>query len=223
MTLGTSPLPHTRRHGLFDSADISDFRCVRRTALMLVNLPQRGRACNRAGRESDTGGAFRFPRDFAVTTITVPDYSKYRFGIRILVPTVPISRKLLQELSRVRIRDARVLLRAGQWQGCFYITGYAVECAIKACIAKKTRKYDFPPGKRFVDGCYSHNLKVLLGHAGLTEKLPDGPLLENWQVCLTWDSEKRYDPSIGASEARELYAACTARTHGVLRWLKSHW
>jgi hypothetical protein len=45
--------------------------------------------------------------------------------------------------------------------GAYYLAGYAVECALKACIAKETKRYEFPDKKR-VDSSYSHNLDLLV-------------------------------------------------------------
>src|SRR5262249_10273775 len=56
----------------------------------------------------------------------------------------PMTRADLQQLSRLRRREARVLLDAGHSAGAYYLVGYAVECALKACIARSTRRYDFP-------------------------------------------------------------------------------
>ena len=77
-----------------------------------------------------------------------------------------MDRKDLQELSKVRLREAQALLRTGVADGAYYLAGYAVECALKACIAKGTQKYEFPDKKR-VDSSYSHNLDVLVKLAGL--------------------------------------------------------
>jgi hypothetical protein len=41
-----------------------------------------------------------------------------------------------QRLAKERISDAKVLLGARHWVGAYYLAGYAVECALKACIAK---------------------------------------------------------------------------------------
>jgi HEPN domain-containing protein len=55
-----------------------------------------------------------------------------------------VDRKGLQELSNVRLKEAKALLKVGMADGAYYLAGYAVECALKACIAKETRRYDFP-------------------------------------------------------------------------------
>ncbi len=40
------------------------------------------------------------------------------------------------------MRDAEVLLDAGQWSGAYYLAGYAVECGLKACAAEMTNQHD---------------------------------------------------------------------------------
>ena len=46
-----------------------------------------------------------------------------------------MNRADFQRLADVRIDEAGVLLAAGRWSGAYYLAGYAVECALKACIA----------------------------------------------------------------------------------------
>jgi len=46
------------------------------------------------------------------------------------------------------------------------MAGYAVECALKACIAKQTKRYDFPDKKRVRD-VFTHNLETLVKVAEL--------------------------------------------------------
>ena len=61
-----------------------------------------------------------------------------------------MDRKDLQTLSRVRLKEATSLLNLGFYDGAYYLAGYAVECALKACIAKGTRRYEFPDKKRSI-------------------------------------------------------------------------
>lgn len=81
-----------------------------------------------------------------------------------------MNRQDLQGLARSRIAEARFLLRGGLHSGAYYLAGYAVECGLKACIAKKTRRFDFPD-KKAVDSSYVHDLEKLVGVAGLTQEL----------------------------------------------------
>ena len=49
-----------------------------------------------------------------------------------------LKRRDLRELALLRLKEAQVLLANGCWSGAYYLAGYAVECALKACIAKGT-------------------------------------------------------------------------------------
>jgi HEPN domain-containing protein len=79
-----------------------------------------------------------------------------------------VDRKDLQALCRIRLREAQSLARGGHCDGAYYLAGYAVECALKACIAKETRRYEFPEKKK-VDASYKHNLSELVKVAELDE------------------------------------------------------
>lgn len=77
-----------------------------------------------------------------------------------------MNRADLQRLTRIRLREARVLLKNGHYEGAYYLLGYAVECAFKACIARQTRRYDFPD-RKLVNDIYTHDLNKLLSISGL--------------------------------------------------------
>ena len=132
----------------------------------------------------------------------------------------------LQQLALTRIRDAEVLLGAGQWSGAYYLAGYAVECGLKACIAKRTGLHDFPDKDRVLKS-YSHNLGALLEPAALAndhKSIFDTNRLfkANWSVVRDWNETSRYTQST-ESEARELHAAITQPIDGVLSWITGHW
>ena len=92
-----------------------------------------------------------------------------------------MNRQDFQELARVRLEEARALLIAGHSAGAFYLAGYAVECALKACIARQTREHDFPPDPETVRQIYSHRLPGLLLRAGLEGQLrKDAPGGSRW-------------------------------------------
>jgi HEPN domain-containing protein len=55
-----------------------------------------------------------------------------------------MNRGELRQLAETRLAEAQILLRAGMWSGAYYLVGYAVECGLKACIAKGTKQDDFP-------------------------------------------------------------------------------
>ena len=44
------------------------------------------------------------------------------------------SRADLRRLAQARLDDAAALIAAQQWDGAFYLVGYAVELGLKSCI-----------------------------------------------------------------------------------------
>src|SRR5579859_5178169 len=101
-----------------------------------------------------------------------------------------MDRRDLQELAKVRLKEATALLRLGLFDGAYYLAGYAVECALKACIAKGNQRHEFPDKKK-VESSYSHNLRELLRVAGLddarVEQISQDPDFKtNWDVVQSW-------------------------------------
>lgn len=138
-----------------------------------------------------------------------------------------MNRLELQSLSELRVRDAQALLNAGSFEGAYYLAGYSVECAIKACIARQTREHDFPDKER-ANRSYTHKLESLIDVAQLKGELDKessvNPALDRyWGTVKDWREEKRYELGISEAIARNLFQAITEPTNGVLRWLKNWW
>lgn len=138
-----------------------------------------------------------------------------------------MNRSDLQGISRLRVKEARLLLNNSYFSGAYYLLGYAIECALKACIAKQIKRYDFPD-RKLVSDSYTHNLETLLSISGLKVELQreirSNPTLEvNWAIVKDWQVESRYSTSISETQARDFYSAVTARRNGVLTWLKKWW
>jgi hypothetical protein len=70
------------------------------------------------------------------------------------------------KLAELRLEEAKTLLDAEKFDGAYYLCGYVIECALKACIAKKTKRYDFPD-KATVQDSYTHDLIKLIKISGL--------------------------------------------------------
>jgi HEPN domain-containing protein len=139
---------------------------------------------------------------------------------------VAVNRRELQRLALERISDAKVLLAARHWSAAYYLAGYAVECGLKACIAKLMKSEEFPD-KSFAEKCWTHNLPQLLGLAGLKDDFDaalyaDQQLLDNWDTVKDWNESSRY-ARITRAGAEELYVAITGKKHGVLLWIKLRW
>jgi HEPN domain-containing protein len=132
-----------------------------------------------------------------------------------------------QNLSRKRLQEARILFRNQQFEGAYYLAGYTIECALKACIARKIKRYDFPD-KSLANKCYTHKLMELIVLAGLeselSTKLQTNRNFEiNWGIVKDWSEEKRYSVIITESEARDMLNAINSKTNGIMHWLRSKW
>ncbi len=139
-----------------------------------------------------------------------------------------MDRRELRDLANLRVREAKVLLANDCYEGAYYLSGYAVECALKACIAKKTRRGDFPPDRKAVEQYYTHNLPQLLSAAelksALEQEMKNNRNLEaNWLIVKDWSEGVRYKVSISEPQARDLFRAITVRREGILTWLKRRW
>lgn len=133
----------------------------------------------------------------------------------------------LQKMAEERVADAAALLDAGRFQAAYYLCGYAVECALKACIAKEVREFDFPD-RKVVNDSYVHNLTKLLTVSRI-DKLYDeearrnSAFAENWSIVKDWSEVSPYDPAITETRAFSFFLAVTDPTNGVLAWLKTLW
>ena len=133
----------------------------------------------------------------------------------------------LQILAEARVIDATALLQSQRWPAADYLLGYAVECALKACIARQFRQ-DEVPEKTIVNSFYTHNLEQLLNLSGLkaaleTKARADPAFQVNWNTARDWKEDARYDHTISEVKARALLVAVTDPTSGVLPWLKTQW
>ncbi len=138
-----------------------------------------------------------------------------------------MNRDDLQCVSRLKVKEAKALLEEGYFSGAYYLVGYAVECAFKACIAKQIKRYDFPDRKLIKDS-YTHNLETLLRLSGLQADLNDEmrnrPNLEvSWTIVKDWSEQSRYSTDQPEITARDLYSAVAGRRDGVLAWVKKRW
>ncbi len=81
-----------------------------------------------------------------------------------------IKRRDLKNLVDRRLADAHVLMSKRRYASAYYIAGYAVECAIKVCIAGQFRKNTIPD-KNLVNNTYKHDFGILMKTAGIFARL----------------------------------------------------
>lgn len=137
-----------------------------------------------------------------------------------------MNRTELQKLTRARIKEAKLLLDNGEYSGAYYISGYSIECAIKSCIARKTRRHEFPD-KNFVNKIYTHDLEQLMSSAELkvildTEMRTNSGLAANWSTVKDWSEKSRYEFK-SQIQARDLYQSIISRNNGILKWIRQYW
>jgi len=141
------------------------------------------------------------------------------------VASIAIYRKDFKALADLRIAESRILLANHKEQGAYYLAGYAVECALKACIAKKTKRFQFPPKAEDVREVYSHKLEKLVEAAGLKDQryreLKSNPsFAANWSTVKDWTEESRYKTT--GLNGKDMYNAVSG-ANGVLPWIKLRW
>lgn len=116
---------------------------------------------------------------------------------------------------------------AGQWGGAYYLAGYAVECALKACIIRNIEcTGELFEDRKFAEKCFTHDFNKLLDASDLDDDRDArgraDPAFEiNWSVVEQWSERDRYY-SKAEVDARSLIEAITNPTSGILPWLKIH-
>lgn len=138
-----------------------------------------------------------------------------------------MNRRDLQKLSRLRLKEANILLRNNCYEGAYYLAGYAIECAIKACIAKQVKRHDFPD-KKFINDSYTHDIEKLIGVSGLKaqhdkELNSNNAFSLNWTIVKDWSEQQRYNITISKVQAHDMYSAISARKNGVMKWIRKLW
>jgi HEPN domain-containing protein len=138
-----------------------------------------------------------------------------------------LNRATLQSLARIRLADAQALFAAGRFGATYYLAGYVVECALKACIAKGTAQYDFPD-RKLAEQSWTHSLGDLVAVAGLRADLDaarraDPNFEDHWATVVQWSEHFRYHEGITQQDVREILEALTDPLYGVLRWVQPYW
>jgi HEPN domain-containing protein len=118
-----------------------------------------------------------------------------------------MNRHDFQALAIERLDDAQALLAAKRYSAAYYLAGYAIEFALKACIARKTREDDFPPKE--APRYYIHDLTKLADSAGLGAKIKEEAnknlrFEDNWTFVKDWTERTRYQ-SFGEQRATDFW------------------
>lgn len=135
-------------------------------------------------------------------------------------------RKHLQRLSLCKLDDALLLFTHKRWGSAYYLAGYAVEFALKACAARQFSAETIPD-RNFVNSLHTHSLGKLAELAGLKDELRarqdrDSFFSANWGITVEWTPEARYEDT-DKSSAHFLIEAVRNGEHGVLSWIQTFW
>ena len=137
-----------------------------------------------------------------------------------------MSRKQLQTLAKLRLREAEALYNAEFYDGSVYLAGYAVELALKARICRllKVTEYPLEAGTSFKVHDLEQ-LKVLAGLSAEVSVIKNIDLFNNWSKAVTWDPEQRYQApgKHTAVTAKVILDSIRAKPNGVLTWLSKRW
>src|SRR5512134_2472941 len=95
-----------------------------------------------------------------------------------------LSRFDLQSVAEAKLADAILLFNNQRFSNAYYLAGYAVEIALKACIARHIVAETIPE-RSFVNEIFRHDLRRLAGLAGLASELKnrevrDPAFAANW-------------------------------------------
>jgi hypothetical protein len=142
-----------------------------------------------------------------------------------------VDRKRFQNLAKTRLKDARALLGRKRWSGAYYLCGYVIECALKACFLRHLGESGAIFGdqsylKKVAD-CWTHDVVKLVNLAGLDADFgaargANAALEAFWTVTKDWKETSRYEEWTEA-QASTLYEAVSHDPDGVLRWLQTRW
>ena len=137
-----------------------------------------------------------------------------------------LSRNDLQKLAEVRLVDSIILSKAERYSSAYYLAGYCIELALKACISKLLHANEIPDPV-FVKEIYTHNLGDLLKIAGLRHQYDKDAKIDPlfaayWGIASKWDETSRYQ-SWDQFAATTLIQSIHDPDHGVFQWVKKHW
>lgn len=139
------------------------------------------------------------------------------------------SRNELKAISKTRLKEVKVLYHNQLYDGAKYLSGYAIETALKARICRILDS-DYPESGEIAKSFLTHKLDILVKLGGL-QNLLDNELntninfKTNWSLATSWNEAFRYK-TIGTStqsEVQDIINALEDANDGILTWIKKRW
>jgi HEPN domain-containing protein len=135
------------------------------------------------------------------------------------------TRRELQRLACLRLKEAEALFTAGCYDACAYLCGYVVELGMKAVICARFGVNEYPE-KRLHGALRTHELEDLKLVAGLDQAFSSTiGRIACWSVASEWKPERRYqqEGSYDQAAALRMLSAISSYPDGVLACISSHW
>ncbi|WP_342105645.1 HEPN domain-containing protein [Methylobacterium sp. SI9] len=137
-----------------------------------------------------------------------------------------MNRQAWKRRAEDHLRAARALLTTGHFSDAYYLAGLAVECALKARIARSFRSGTWPL-RQFANDIHTHDLSKLVVLAELRDQrqideAQDPSFRGAWDLVAKWRVEARY-AEWSRQEAHDMVDAVVRRPSGVMPWIRRHW
>lgn len=130
-------------------------------------------------------------------------------------------------LALARQKETTALYENGFYDGAYYLSGYAVEFALKAAICKNLNMDIFV--KNAVSGnvlkaFQIHDLPDLAVLAGLKQELAvlidaSSDFNRTWSLVSNWNEQRRYQSGCNEETAKIFIDSVNI----VMSWIKQHW
>ena len=137
------------------------------------------------------------------------------------------TRRELQKLACLRLKEAEALFGSGCYDGCAYLCGYVVELALKAAVCSSLGVTEYPEkGSRLREAFKTHDFDDLKLLAGMEQAFKaNDTRFANWSLASEWKPERRYEPegSYDHAAAEGILDAVRGYPDGVLACISSHW
>lgn len=135
----------------------------------------------------------------------------------------PLNYSLCKKLASKRFAEAKLLKKGELNSGAYYLGGYVIEFALKACYCQKVKKGEFPPERSIYDKLYDHDLNKLLDVSGIKpdfykEVKTNDDLQSAWDLIKDWSEKTRY-AVFTRNDAESLIKSMEI----VFDWIKTKW
>ncbi len=145
-----------------------------------------------------------------------------------------MNRTQCQRVAKERLKDAKALLGRKRWAAAYYMSGYVIECGLKACLLRHLAESDAVFGDdegkylKELARCRTHDLVNLVGLAHLdaafgAARSANPALHAYWGVVKDWKETSRYVETRPEPEARAMFEAVSHKPDGVFKWIQSRW